>query len=217
MPTRIAYARENQHKKLRVDTWGCAVRPDMVSCSWTKLLLDINAIGREHDDPYLQYAIDEGVLHIPQGRDFSKTPQEVCADFLSKVYLHMLEKITDQIGEQFLTSTPMDCWLTVPAVWSDKAQEMTLEAAKTAGFGSRAGDNIFIIPEPEAAAIATFKTRTKPHAPNPPEVGYSHLSEENNGRTYNQNNRQARISSYAMQVAAQWTYPHTRLSLQARR
>lgn len=142
----------------------------MVSCSWTKLLLDKNTVGREYDDPYLQFAIDEGILHIPEGKDFSKTPQDVCADFLSKVYLHMLEKISDQIGEEFLRSTPMDCWLTVPAVWSDKAQDLTMAAAKAAGFGSRAGDNIYIIPEPEAAAIATFKSKTKPYAPNPPEV-----------------------------------------------
>lgn len=133
-------------------------------------MLDKNTVGREYDDPYLQFAIDEGILHIPEGKDFSKTPQDVCADFLSKVYLHMLEKISDQIGEEFLRSTPMDCWLTVPAVWSDKAQDLTMAAAKAAGFGSRAGDNIYIIPEPEAAAIATFKSKTKPYAPNPPEV-----------------------------------------------
>ncbi|KJX95901.1 Hsp70 family protein [Zymoseptoria brevis] len=167
VPTRIAYANENERRRLRADAWGCSVRPDMVSCSWTKLLLDNQATSSEHDDPYLRYAIEEGLLHIPKG----KTPQEVCADFLGKLYHHVLEKIAAQIGEEFLNSTPIDCWVTVPAVWSDRASDMTVDAAKAAGFGCRPGDNVYMITEPEAAAIATFKTRTKPHAPNPPEAG----------------------------------------------
>ncbi|KAK5120261.1 hypothetical protein LTR85_006467 [Meristemomyces frigidus] len=51
----------------------------------------------------------------------------------------------------------MDCWLTVPAVWSDQARHATKAAAKAAGFGSRAGDTISVISEPEAAAITVLK------------------------------------------------------------
>ncbi|KAG4415113.1 hypothetical protein IFR04_011750 [Cadophora malorum] len=54
-------------------------------------------------------------------------------------------------------STPMECWVTLPAIWSEEAKVATLEAAKKAGFSSRPGDEIFTIAEPEAAAIATLK------------------------------------------------------------
>lgn len=43
------------------------------------------------------------------------------------------------------------------AIWSDAAKAATRSAAHEAGFGSRPGDEIFMVPEPEAAAIATLK------------------------------------------------------------
>jgi molecular chaperone DnaK (HSP70) len=54
-------------------------------------------------------------------------------------------------------NTPMECWITLPAIWSDEAKDATLQAAKRAGFGNRPGDDVFTIAEPEAAAIATLK------------------------------------------------------------
>ncbi len=54
-------------------------------------------------------------------------------------------------------NTPMDCWITLPAIWSDEAKDATLKAAKRAGFGNRPYDEVFTIAEPEAAAIATLK------------------------------------------------------------
>ena len=52
---------------------------------------------------------------------------------------------------------PVDFMLTVPAVWSDKARQMTLEAAVRAGMGvaSEAGSGsglLKLITEPEGAA-----------------------------------------------------------------
>ncbi|TVY15152.1 Heat shock protein [Lachnellula arida] len=63
--------------------------------------------------------------------------------------------------------TPMECWITLPAIWSDEAKDATLAAAKKAGFGNREGDEVFTIAEPEAAAIATLKSFAAPDALNP--------------------------------------------------
>lgn len=59
-------------------------------------------------------------------------------------------------------STPMDCWITLPAIWSDEAKELTLQAANNAGFGKRDGDELHTIAEPEAAAIAVLREYTSP-------------------------------------------------------
>ncbi|EME44334.1 hypothetical protein DOTSEDRAFT_88524 [Dothistroma septosporum NZE10] len=170
VPTRMAYAKENQHKRTPRDTWGFGVGPDLVSCAWTKLLLDSKSERMAHDDPYLQTAIDSGILHVPDGA-FRRSPREVCQDFLTNLYNHMVEQVAAQMGRDFLAATPMRCWLTVPASWSERAKMDTKAAARLAGFGSRSGDTIDIITEPEAAAIATFKEKFKPGAPNPPSRG----------------------------------------------
>lgn len=142
----------------------------MEACAWTKLLLDSKSERMAHDDPHLQSAIESGILHIPDGA-FRRTPQQVCQDFLAQLYGHMVEQVSAQMGSDFLAATPMRCWLTVPASWSERAKMDTRAAAKLAGFGSRSGDSIDIITEPEAAAIATFKEKIKPGAPNPPSKG----------------------------------------------
>ncbi|KAF2194329.1 hypothetical protein K469DRAFT_548682, partial [Zopfia rhizophila CBS 207.26] len=54
----------------------------------------------------------------------------------------------------FIDSTPMESILTVPAVWSDKAKNDTLQCAVKAGFGDV--NKIRLIAEPEAAAVYTF-------------------------------------------------------------
>ncbi|KAF7866851.1 hypothetical protein EAF04_005692 [Stromatinia cepivora] len=61
----------------------------------------------------------------------------------------------------------MECWVTLPAVWSEEAKDATLKAAKNAGLGKRPGDEIYTIAEPEAAAIATLKEYAKSDALNP--------------------------------------------------
>ena len=43
-----------------------------------------------------------------------------------------------------------------PATWSDRAKNATQTAARNAGFASRTNDRMFLITEPEAAAIAAL-------------------------------------------------------------
>lgn len=166
-PTRIAYKEENH--SLQNNKWGFEVQPKLKSYSWTKLLLDRNAIVGEHDDPSLSTMSDQGIMKLPRDRD----AQGVCEDFLHEMYTYMSLKLRQQMSDVTFDNTPMECWITLPAIWSDEAKDATLEAARKAGFGSRPGDDIFTIAEPEAAAIATLKMYSGPGALNPIKVCFS--------------------------------------------
>ncbi|KAF7946500.1 hypothetical protein EAE96_009497 [Botrytis aclada] len=160
-PTRIAYSQENS--KLNNNKWGFEVSSKFISYSWTKLLLDKNAAARKHDDPSLAGMTGAGMLKLPPFRDAAG----VCEDFLHEVYKHVSGKLRQQMTDLTFENTPMECWVTLPAVWSEEAKDATLKAAKNAGFGKRPGDEIFTIAEPEAAAIATLKEFAKSDAMNP--------------------------------------------------
>ncbi|KAH8587066.1 Hsp70 family protein-like protein [Bisporella sp. PMI_857] len=159
-PTRIAYARENP--QIDRDKWGFEVKPKHISYSWTKLLLDKNAIVGEHDDPALSKMVGSGMLQLPPFR----LAVGVCEDFLHEVYVYISKKLRQQMTSLIFDSTPMECWITLPAIWSDEAKDATLVAAQRAGFGNRIGDEVFTIAEPEAAAIATLKKFSDPNALN---------------------------------------------------
>ncbi|CZR67409.1 related to hsp70 protein [Phialocephala subalpina] len=159
-PTRIAYAHENP--QIQRNKWGFEVDPKLISYSWTKLLLDKNAAVGEHDDPALSKMAGSGMLQLPAFRKAAG----VCEDFLHEVYVHVSGKLRLQMTDLTYESTPMECWITLPAIWSDEAKDSTLIAAKKAGFGNRCGDEVFTIAEPEAAAIATLKKFSGPNALN---------------------------------------------------
>ncbi|GFG22579.1 heat shock 70 kDa protein 12A [Aspergillus udagawae] len=153
-PSRIAYTADNPSVQTR--RWGYQVQPGMTAYSWTKLLLDQDIPLTKYDDSTLEDASSSGILKLPEG----KTAVEVVADYLSEVYQHILRTIAKQITEETLSITPLEFWFTVPAIWSDQAQSATRRAAQIAGFGSRSCDNIFMISEPEAAAIAALRKYT---------------------------------------------------------
>jgi hypothetical protein len=164
VPTRIAYKRENA--KLSKNKWGFEVHPKLISYSWTKLLLDKNAYVGEYDDPALSDMAGQGMMKLP---DFRKA-EEVCEDFLRELYIYLTSKLEDEITKSTYDTTPMECWITLPAIWSDEAKDATLNAAKKAGFGSRPNDAVYTIAEPEAAAIATLKRYSGFNALNPIKV-----------------------------------------------
>jgi hypothetical protein len=85
-----------------------------------------------------------------------KTALQVCIDYLSGVYKYCMQELKRTWGDGMVDGTPIDFWVTMPATWSDRAQALTKTAACTAGFASRAGDRIFMITEPEAAAVAAL-------------------------------------------------------------
>ncbi|KAL4806050.1 actin-like ATPase domain-containing protein [Aspergillus unguis] len=156
-PSRIAYAVENA--RVAKDRWGYQVEPGMVAYSWTKLLLDQNVPLTQYDDSALETASQAGILRLPEG----KSAVDVVADYLSEVYDHIIKTLEKNITEEALRVTPLEFWFTVPAIWSDQAQNATKTAAQLAGFGGKVGrreDRVFLISEPEAAAITALKKYT---------------------------------------------------------
>jgi hypothetical protein len=159
-PTVIAYGAENRGA-IR-NHWGYEVRRGMTSCSWTKLLLDTSAETAEFDDPSLRDAAGSALFHLPHGKD----AQMVCQDFLTEVYRFVVGNLKMRMTAEVFDMTPMECYLTVPAIWTDKARTATWAAAKAAGFGSRSFDAIRMVPEPEAAAIAALRKDLRPGSVN---------------------------------------------------
>lgn len=131
------------------------VTPKMISYSWTKLLLDEKTDPTEFDDPELSnmYHNDSaGLFRLPAG----KSATEVAADFLYEIHEYFMAELEKRLTKEVVSITPIETWLTVPATWSDKAKDATKKAAITAGFASRNIDSLFLIPEPEAAAITAL-------------------------------------------------------------
>lgn len=153
VPSQIAYKEFNASLNLPDDRWGYEVEPGMVNCSWTKLLLDRNALPSDQDDPDLRGMLDRGIYKLPA----NKSVATVVCDFLRRLYSHFMNIVERHIPAQVLAGIPIEFWFTVPALWSDEARDLTLQAATKAGFGSRPYDTINLIPEPEAAAIFTLQ------------------------------------------------------------
>ncbi|GME37476.1 hsp70 family protein [Neofusicoccum parvum] len=151
VPTRIAYAAEN--KNINIDKWGFAVTSSMESYLWTKLLLDRTATTTELDDPALKDLFGKGMMKLPH----DKTAKQVCTDYLNGLYNYLVSTLCKRFGSEIYAVTPVECWITIPAIWSDAAKDATRSAAISAGFGSRPFDKVNLITEPEAAALAALK------------------------------------------------------------
>ena len=152
VPSRIAYHRENA--TLQKDTWGYEVPTGAKAYSWTKLLLDKNAISTTHDDPSLSRLPSWAEISLPD----DKSAEEVVTDYLKHLYQHCMKHLAAEMTNDLLKVTPIDFWFTIPALWSDAAQHATKAAAQKAGFGKRRHDSISMIKEPEAAALVSLKT-----------------------------------------------------------
>lgn len=152
-PSRIAYASENPDLNHSM-VWGYEVEPGMVSCSWTKMLLDQSAPLTEYDDPNLMKATANGLMRLPRG----KTAQQVVTDYMRGLFkaftraaeIHGMITVDGPV-------MPMEFWVTVPATWSDEAKIATRTAALAAGFGAGTEDEVNLITEPEAAAHLALK------------------------------------------------------------
>jgi hypothetical protein len=82
-------------------------------------------------------------------------PEMTASDY-SRDYLHSInqyvtqEILPNRFGARFLQNQTLSYVITVPAIWSDKAKELTRQAAYDAGIDR---NNLILITEPEAAAI----------------------------------------------------------------
>ncbi|KAL7267654.1 hypothetical protein RUND412_009750 [Rhizina undulata] len=83
-------------------------------------------------------------------------PVEVVTDYLRSLREHTMSVIERRFHSEFIRRTKTEYVLTVPAVWSDSAKALTVQAARNAGFGEH-GVNFNLIGEPEAAAAYTLQ------------------------------------------------------------
>jgi len=120
----------------------------------------------EFDDPLLQDSYGDGFLELPK----NKTARDVAEDYLRELYKFTICTLEKQLSPEIFRTMPMDVWVTTPAIWDFKAQNLTKEAAMAAGFGSRPGDTVNVITEPEAAALTVLKPHLGPGAIDPVQV-----------------------------------------------
>jgi molecular chaperone DnaK (HSP70) len=79
-----------------------------------------------------------------------RLPLDITADYLTCVYTHVRDVFfRSRYGQNYLQSQEVSFVLTVPAIWTDYAENLTKMAATRAGIT----DELTLISEPEAAAL----------------------------------------------------------------
>jgi len=146
--------------------WG-HVRPSPERLEWFKLLL--NEPNYRTPDELLQRLKTKGLHGYPESASThlaalettiktippGKKPVDLAADYLRELYkwakLKLEESypsLQEDLGRE--GGVVVKCCLTVPAIWDDKAKELTRQAAIQAGID---GNGVYMISEPEAAAV----------------------------------------------------------------
>ncbi|KAI9792787.1 MAG: hypothetical protein M1816_001519 [Peltula sp. TS41687] len=122
--------------------WGFEVEPTIEEkITGIKLLLD-------PDQPM--------PLYVPPANTqaeidkLGKSALDVATDYLRAICQHALTKIETRFPKVFYDTLPKEFVLSVPAVWSDRAKDLTLRAARGAGLHL-----VSLVKEPEAAALFT--------------------------------------------------------------
>ena len=167
VPTEISYSDNGP-------TWGYDIPPNGIRHSFFKLLLDPKATT-QYDNPRLATSNPQsmgglyGNIPLPAG----KTAGETTTDYLKLLYTHLMMTLSRRLIHT-LYNTPIQFVLTTPAIWSHEAQKATCQAAKDAGFTSRAGDTLTMVSEPEAAASYCLKEiyHKRSNSDSPLKVGF---------------------------------------------
>ncbi|KAK3332846.1 hypothetical protein B0T19DRAFT_448679 [Cercophora scortea] len=83
-----------------------------------------------------------------------KDPVDMVADYLTEVRKATWTEIGNAYGDEMFAQMRKELVVTVPAVWSERAKDLTLKAVQRANFGAA---KTMLVTEPEAAAIYTLK------------------------------------------------------------
>jgi hypothetical protein len=130
--------------------WGNRIENHRKREAWTKLLLDESQ--RDRQLRLIQELLDGDADPIQNDTSqLAKEPVEIITDFLSGVRVHLQSVLEGRYGKM-LKLLQQEVVITVPAVWSDAAKNLTYKAICNAGFNVE-GTKISMITEPEAAAI----------------------------------------------------------------
>ena len=119
-----------------------------MSFRWIKVLLEEN---HEYANRVDSVKDSNALL-----RKANKSAQDVVADYLRLLWEYTLDDIR-KLHPDYEDIFDLRVILTVPAIWSPAAKDKTLKAARSAGIT----EEVKLVTEPEAAALATLKDKDK--------------------------------------------------------
>ena len=136
--------------------WGYQIESQEKRYEWFKLGLDPSK-QKEKSSLARKYP---GTTQLPMqlSSDSAASPQKLTTDYLSALHIHVERMLERSIVKAILRRTQREYIITVPAIWSEKARDLTAKCAADAGMGLQ--DKLHIVSEPEAAAtyaISKFK------------------------------------------------------------
>ncbi|KAK3899799.1 hypothetical protein C8A05DRAFT_46227 [Staphylotrichum tortipilum] len=108
----------------------------------------IGDMGMDDPDDIFAAEEDEGLPPYP-----GKTTVEIVGDYLAQVREVAFAEISKRYGRAMFSSMRRDLVVTVPAVWSERAKDLTLQAVAKAEWDAA---KVSLVTEPEAAAIYTL-------------------------------------------------------------
>lgn len=114
VPTLVLYDEQDSTKF----KWGGQVDWRNPAIHGVKLLLD-------PDQPKPTYLPNSSFKK--DRKALPKDPVDVAADFIGAIYKHALSKIEASLVREYFNACTKEFILTVPAVWSDKAKDLTLK------------------------------------------------------------------------------------------
>ncbi|KAH8676467.1 hypothetical protein BGZ60DRAFT_556052 [Tricladium varicosporioides] len=148
--------------------WGYNIGENSLKWQWTKMELDQQTrldelrlileavIGMENLD------IRKVDQSNGQALAYSKTPEDIVADYLSEIREYLVKHLQLKYLAAF-TTLVIDLVVSVPAVWSDRAKNRTCHAVRKAGFDNSHFPGLrytFLMSEPEAAALYAARLLT---------------------------------------------------------
>ncbi|KAH8678766.1 hypothetical protein BGZ60DRAFT_401802 [Tricladium varicosporioides] len=162
VPSRIAYG---QPPKVEI-LWGNQIKPNTKAKVHALMKLKLDERLRKSKQlkmllAFLRFDGLEGLDLNDSGDDEDdgppdypgKEPVEVVADYLTEVRKHVYTELSGVYNGGLFDSLNKELVVTVPAVWSEKAKDLTLKAVTKAQFNV---NKISLVTEPEAAAIYTL-------------------------------------------------------------
>lgn len=139
VPSVISY-----HGNARPKNWGYQVDLSTEGFRGFKLLLD-----EAQELAYIPSLASVGLL----GK-YNKTVEQVTADYLERLVNYAKQVMFRDRLLPDDANLKLRYVLTVPAVWSDKAKDRTIDAAIQAGLPA---EDVSLISEPEAAALHALR------------------------------------------------------------
>jgi hypothetical protein len=128
--------------------WGFQIKDDEKRHEWFKLGLepDLTHTGLAETYP--------SSTALPPV--YGAACEKLIVDYLTALRLHALDHLRKRFGVGDAFFTTIEYIITVPAMWSEKAQNKTKVCAERAGMGD--WENIEIVSEPEAAGVYALES-----------------------------------------------------------